>query len=280
MGIRLEPLRTRCVRSMDVEQLRFIDTHAHIYGEEYGSDLSEVIERARQVGACAVFLPSTDLETAAQCEEVARRYPGFCYPMIGLHPENLPARPLDVVLSIEDRLAHDNPYIAVGEIGLDFYWDSSRAEEQVEVFRRQLQLALRFRLPVMIHCRKAHRELLALLSEFKPAALRGVFHCFSGSIEQAQELLAYPNFCLGIGGVVTFKNAKLPSVLASIPLERVVLETDSPYMSPVPLRGTRNEPANIVHIIRKLSEIYNLPPAAIAEQTTINARRLFLPESL
>ena len=177
---------------------------------------------------------------------------------------------------MERMLAADRRFIAVGEVGLDFYWDDSRRDEQIEVFRRQVKWAVRFRLPLMIHCRSAHRELVDVLRPYAEKLAGGVFHCFGGTADEARELLAFPGFALGIGGVVTFKKSSLPSVLAEVPLGRLVLETDAPYLAPAPHRGRRNEPAFIPLVIERLSAVYGVAPDEVATRTTATARRLFL----
>lgn len=258
----------------------FIDTHAHLYGSVYTDDLEAVILRAKAAGCVAVFLPPTDLESIEECRSVAERFSGFAFPMIGLHPEDLPDDLEPSLRYIEDQLTGEHPFIAIGEVGLDYYWDSSRAELQKEAFRRQIEIAVSHKLPLMIHSRKAQTDLLQILREFRGTELSGVFHCFGGSVGKARELLAFSGFCLGIGGTLTFKKSILPQVLAEgVPLSRIVLETDSPYMAPVPVRGSRNEPANLRHVIARLAEVYGVTEEAIAEQTTLNALRI-LPRAM
>lgn len=258
--------------------MTYIDTHTHIYGEEFDADRAEVIARAREAGAEALLLPATDLQSTQKIMALCQDYAGYCYPMIGLHPEDIPADPEPELTAMEQLLETQvAPFVAVGEVGIDLYWDASRRDEQVEVFRRQIGWAVRYDLPLVIHSRKAHRLLCDTL---RPAAkeLRrgGVFHCFSGSAEEARELLRFEGFYLGIGGVLTFKNCKLPATLAAgVPLERLVVETDAPYLTPVPYRGQRNEPAYVPYVIARLAEVYETTPEEVGRVTTENARRLF-----
>ena len=234
----------------------YIDTHTHIYLEEFDADRTEVVSRARAAGAEALFLPNIDAASVAPMLQLCEAYPGFCFPMLGLHPTELPPEPCPVLDEMERMLASDGRFIAVGEVGLDFYWDDSRRDEQIEVFRRQVEWAVRFRLPLMIHCRSAHRELVDVLRPYAGQLSGGVFHCF--------------------GGDVTFKKSSLPSVLSEVPLDRLVLETDAPYLAPVPHRGRRNEPAFIPLVIERLAAVYGVGPAEVTARTTATACRLFL----
>lgn len=255
---------------------RFVDTHAHIYGEEYAVDVEEVIMRARNAGAEKIFLPATNLTTVEEALSVCQRFPEICYPMLGLHPEDLPSD-IDAELSLmETRLQTVHPFIAVGEVGLDYYWDATRAEEQRHAFQIQIGWSLRYALPLMIHARAAHEDLIACLEPFGKDKLSGVFHCFSGTADEARQLLDFPHFALGIGGIVTFKKSALPDVLREVvPLQRIVLETDAPYMAPVPHRGQRNESAYVVYIAARLAEIYETTPEEVFRTTSVTARRLF-----
>lgn len=256
--------------------MQFIDTHTHIYGPEFDDDREEVVRRAREAGAAQLLLPNVDEASIDPMLRLCAAHPDLCRPMMGLQPEELPADPAPLLDRME-RLLAGGGYAAVGEVGIDLYWDDSRRDEQVEAFRRQAGWAVRFGLPLVIHCRKAHREVMSVLRPMA-AKLRagGVFHCFGGSADEAREVLELPGFCLGIGGVLTFKKSTLPDVLReAVPLERIVTETDAPYLTPVPHRGKRNEPAYVPHIIDKLAEVYALPPEEVARVTTQNARRLF-----
>ncbi len=253
----------------------YIDTHAHIYGEEFHEDMDDVIKRAKEAGARKIFLPPTGIESTISALYMTRKYPRFCYAMIGLHPEEVAENYERIGNTINNILSAPNAFIAIGEVGLDFYWDKSNADLQQKAFRMQLDLAIRHGMPLMIHARSAHKEMVDIMSSTKCHYLTGVFHCFTGTAEEAKELLQFDGFMLGIGGVVTFKKSTLPEVLKSVPLSRIVLETDSPYMAPVPMRGKRNEPSFIPYIIDKLSEIYQMPAYKIAEITMQNALLTF-----
>ena len=259
-----------------METYSFTDTHAHLYGEEFADDLDEVIARARAAGATRIFLPPTDLRSTESAVKVCSRYPGLCFPMIGIHPEDLGEHPEDDLRAMEEHLQGPHPFIAIGEVGLDLYWDTSRKEEQIRVFHAQIQMALRHGLPLMIHVRNAYPELIEALSDYRgETRLRGVIHCFTGTLGEAQALLHSGHFALGIGGVVTFKKSTLPQVLREVPLNRLTLETDAPYLTPAPFRGKRNEPSYIPYVIEKLAEIYQVTPAAITEATEATTRALF-----
>lgn len=260
-----------------------IDTHSHLYDEDFAEDIDAVIERARAADVGKVFLPNINATTVEPMMALVRRYPDYLYPMIGLHPEDLSDDWRDVLEQMEQQLAAPNhPFIAVGEVGLDYYWDRSKYDEQQEAFAKQVDWAQRYELPLMIHTRSAHREMVDVLkrqivnSKSSYRKSRGVFHCFGGSAEEAEELLGFDGFMLGIGGVVTYKKSKLPDVLRStVPLERIVVETDSPYLSPVPFRGKRNESAYVCAVIDKLSEIYEVTSDKICAITTQNALQTF-----
>lgn len=252
-----------------------IDTHCHLYAEEFDADRSEVLERARQAGVAAVLLPNINEESIERMHALCAAAPDCCFPMMGLHPEDLPPDPSPLLDRMEQLLATGR-YIAVGEVGIDLYWDASRRAEQIAVFRRQVEAAVRFRLPLVIHSRNAHREIVETLSPFRERLFGGVFHCFGGTADEARELLAFPDFCLGIGGVLTFKKSTLPAILAAaVPLSRVVIETDAPYLSPVPYRGRRNEPARLTSVVERLAEVYDTDAATVARATSENALRLF-----
>ena len=259
-----------------MEAYSFTDTHAHLYGEEFTDDLDEVIARARAAGATRIFLPPTDLRSTESAVKVCSRYPGLCFPMIGIHPEDLGEHPEDDLRAMEERLQGPHPFIAIGEVGLDLYWDTSRKEEQIRVFHAQIQMGLRHGLPLMVHVRNAYPELIEALSDYRgEQRLRGVIHCFTGTLSEAQALLHLGHFALGIGGVVTFKKSTLPQVLREVPFNRLTLETDAPYLTPAPFRGKRNEPSYIPYVIEKLAEIYQVTPAAITEATEATTCALF-----
>lgn len=253
----------------------FIDTHSHIYGEEFDEDRDAVIQRAVEAGAAHILLPNIDANSVGPMLALCDSHPALCHPMMGLHPTELPPDPAPLLTQMEQMLATGH-FIAVGEVGIDLYWDASRREEQMEVFRQQIEWSLRYRLPLVIHSRAAHRELMEVMTPFKDTLQGGIFHCFGGTAEEACELLTFPGFVLGIGGVVTFKKSTLPDILRQhVPLDRIVVETDAPYLAPTPHRGKRNETAYIPLIIDKLAEIYATTPGHVAEVTTHTAKSLF-----
>lgn len=249
-----------------------IDTHSHIYGPEFDNDRAEVIQRARLAGVDKVLLPNINEESIARMLQVAKEYPDMCYPMMGLHPEDVKEDWAQVLERMEMQL---NGMIAVGEVGLDFYWDTTFRKEQIEAFERQICWAVERNLPLVIHMRKAEQELLEVMERHKSDGLRGVFHCFGGSKETASRMLKHEGFVLGIGGVVTFKNSRLAETLRHVPLDRIVLETDAPYLAPVPYRGKRNEPSYVAHVARFLSDIYNVSEEEVNDVTNLAVKRVF-----
>lgn len=255
--------------------MQFIDTHSHIYGEEYDEDRDEVIARAREAGAVKILLPNIDANSVGPMIALCDQYPDLCLPMMGLHPTELPDDPAPLLQQMESMIATGR-FIAVGEVGVDLYWDASRREEQMDVLRVQAEWSIKYDLPLVIHSRSAHAELMEVLTPLKNKLHGGIFHCFGGTEEEACELLTFPGFALGIGGVVTFKKSKLPAILKQyVPLERLVVETDAPYLAPTPHRGTRNESAYIPIIIEKLADAYEISPEEVAAITTENAKRIF-----
>ena len=264
--------------------MNFIDSHCHLDGEEFKDDRDAVVQRAREAGCQAIFLPAIDVASCHTVLDTCCQYPGYCYPMLGLHPEEVRADWRDQLLAISNWLlaisqqlkANSQQPIAIGEVGLDYYWSREFEEEQLQAFEEQVRWAVELQLPLMIHCRKAQNEMVNLLKRYADDLPGGVFHCFTGNEQEARQLLEFPRFVLGIGGVLTFKKSHLPEVLpACVPLHRIVLETDAPYMSPVPLRGQRNEPANIVHVIKRLAEAYGVSEQEICRQTNENVKKVF-----
>lgn len=257
--------------------MNFIDTHTHLDGEEFREDLPEVVKRAQEAGVSKVFVPAIDLPSVKTVMEVCRQYPGYAYPMIGLHPEEVKPDWQQVLSEMKPLLdSSDGEVIAIGEVGLDYYWSREFEQEQLAAFEEQVRWSVETRLPLMIHCRKAQNEMVTLLKRYKADLPGGVFHCFTGNAREAEELLQFDRFVLGIGGVLTFKKSHLPEVLpAVVPLDRVVLETDSPYMAPVPMRGKRNESAYVKYVLEKLAESYGVAPEVIAEATNANVERVF-----
>jgi TatD DNase family protein len=249
-----------------------IDTHCHLDGEEFHEDLDAVVTRAREAGVTAIGVPGIDLKSCDTVLEVCRRYPGYCFPMLGLHPEEVRADWQEVLARIKPFL---NKGVCIGEVGLDFYWSREFEREQIEAFEEQVRWSVELGLPLMIHCRKAQNEMVTLLKRFKNQLPGGVFHCFTGNELEARELLQFDRFVLGIGGVLTFKKSKLPETLqAVVPLERIVLETDSPYMAPVPMRGQRNEPAFVAHVAQRLAETYGVSVSEVTRQTDENCKKV------
>lgn len=262
--------------------MSFIDTHSHIYGEEFDADREEVVRRAREAGAEKLLLPNIDAASIEPMMALCRAHSGFCHPMMGLHPTELPPDPTPLLDEMEALIEadrrQDRAFVAIGEVGVDLYWDASRREEQLEVFRRQARWSIRFGLPLVVHSRAAQKELLQVLEPLREQLCGGIFHCFGGTAEEARELLAFDGFCLGIGGVVTFKKSRLPEVLREVvPLQRIVIETDAPYLAPTPHRGRRNEPAFLPLVIERLAVAYGVEPEVVAAVTTENARRIFFP---
>lgn len=258
-----------------------IDTHAHLDGEEFRDDLDDVMARAAAAGVEKVLLPAIDLASAESVVAVCKRFPGRAYPMIGLHPEEVKADWQAVLAKMHElllarRAADEHPWIAIGEVGLDYYWSREFADEQLLAFEEQVRWSVETRLPLMIHCRKAQNEMVTLLKRYRSELPGGVFHCFTGNALEAEQLLQFDNFMLGIGGVSTFKKSHLPEVLPQVvPLSRIVLETDAPYMAPVPHRGKRNESAFVVEVADKLAQSYGTTPDEVARITTDNAKRMF-----
>lgn len=249
-----------------------IDTHSHIYGPEFDADRADVLQRAMWAGVDKVLLPNINEESIGPMLQVVREYPSVCYPMMGLHPEDVKENWAEVLDRMEAQL---DGMIAVGEVGLDFYWDSTFRKEQIEAFERQICWARERDLPLVVHMRKAEPELLEAMERHKSDGLRGVFHCFGGSKETAARMLKHEGFVLGIGGVVTFKNSRLAETLRHVPLDRIVLETDAPYLAPVPCRGKRNEPSYVVHVAKFLTNIYNVPFEEVSAVTNMAVGRVF-----
>lgn len=272
--------------------ISYIDTHCHLDGEEFESDRDAVVERARAAGCTRILLPAIDLASCRTVLDTCRQYPGYCLPMLGLHPEEVRTdwrEVLDAIAPLLSLQTGGGPRlslfrsgeagarpVAIGEVGLDFYWSREYEQEQVMAFEQQVRWSVETRLPLMIHCRKAQNELVNILRRYARDLPGGVFHCFTGNEQEARQLLEFEGFVLGIGGVLTFKKSHLPEVLpACVPLDRIVLETDAPYMAPVPLRGQRNESAFIPHVIRRLAEAYGVTEEEVCDATTRTVRNIF-----
>lgn len=255
--------------------MTFTDTHTHLDGEEFKADLPDVIGRAKAQGVGRVLVPAIDLKSVDTVLAVCRQFPGYAFPMIGLHPEEVKADWETQLRQLKARFTEAS-FIAIGEVGLDFYWDRTFEREQLLAFEAQVEWAVETRLPLMIHCRKAQNELLHILKRYEKELSGGVFHCFTGNQKEAEQLLKFERFALGIGGVLTFKSSHLREDLpAVVPLERIVLETDSPYMAPVPHRGERNESAFVRLVLEKLAEVYGVSAEEVAQTTEENVRRIF-----
>ena len=255
--------------------MRLIDTHSHLFLEEFSEDLPQVIERARSAGVTHIFMPNIDSTTIDSMLSVCNTYNDYCFPMIGLHPTSVNADYEKELEIVARELRSFNKYIAIGEVGMDLYWDKTFLKEQQIVLDKQINWALEYDLPVVIHCRDAFGYIYNVLEPYKNTSLKGVFHSFTGTDDEAARILEFSGFLIGINGVVTFKKSRLPEVLTKIPLEKIVLETDSPYLTPVPNRGTRNESAYVKDTLMKVSEIYGMSPEAVGDVTSENALKVF-----
>lgn len=251
-----------------------IDTHTHLYSDQFDDDRSEMIQRALDKGVEKFFLPAIDSETHRKMIDLEEQYPDKVYAMMGLHPCSVQPESWKKELQIVETWLNNRPFCAVGEIGIDLYWDKSTLDIQVKAFEQQIDWAIERDLPIVIHTRESFEETFEVLERKKHPKLRGIFHCFSGNLEQAQHAIDL-QFILGIGGVVTFKNGKIDQFLNEIPLNKIVLETDSPYLAPVPFRGKRNESAYVELVAGKLVDIYKTDFAEIDRITTENALKIF-----
>jgi TatD DNase family protein len=249
------------------------DTHTHLYSESFDTDRNEVIDRAIENGITRFFIPSIDSSYIESMYDLERQYPEHIFLMAGLHPTHV-KNDYKNELSIIVRQLEQRSFFAIGEIGIDLYWDKTMLREQQDAFRFQIQLAKKYSLPIVIHCRDAFNEVFEVLELEKSDDLNGIFHCFTGTFEQAKKAISY-NMKLGIGGVVTFKNGKIDQYLSKIPISEIVLETDAPYLSPTPFRGKRNESAYLLHILEKVASIYKLERDVIARITTQNSIDIF-----
>jgi TatD DNase family protein len=249
------------------------DTHTHLYSSEFDEDRTQMIQRAIQAGVSRFFIPAIDSEYTQSMYDLEKDFPENVFLMMGLHPTHVKDNYLQELQHVEEELSKREFY-AIGEIGIDLYWDKTHLEQQKQAFRTQIQWAKQYKLPIVIHCRDAFNEIFEILEEEKSPNLFGIFHCFSGTYEQALQSISY-NMKLGIGGVVTFKNGKIDQFLDQIDIKHIVLETDSPYLAPIPHRGKRNESSYIINVVNKLATIYNLPPEEIAQITTENSKAVF-----
>ena len=253
--------------------MQFIDTHTHLYLPEFDNDRDEVIGRAIKNGVTRLLLPNIDKNSIDPMMNMVIKYPGICYPMIGLHPTSVREDHNEQLKGIKSMTDREN-FIAIGEIGIDLYWDKTYINEQINIFKEQVDLAIKLDLPVVIHTRDSFNEIFSALNDFRNNSPRGVFHAFTGTYEQAQKAIEM-GFLLGVGGIVTFKNAGVDKVISQTGADRIILETDSPYLAPTPNRGKRNESSYLVHIAEKVAGITGKSVEEIADITTGNAVELF-----
>lgn len=254
--------------------MTIIDSHCHLYLPEFQNDVDEVIHRAKSVGVEKFLLPNIDSSTISPLKELSNKYSQNCFPMMGLHPTSVNAD-FEKELSVIEKELKTGNYIAVGEIGIDLYWDKTFVDQQKHVFRKQIVLAKEMNLPIVIHARESFNEIFEIVEELNDDRLTGIFHCFTGNEKDAERIIDFAGFKMGIGGVVTFKNGGLDKFLSNVDLQHIVLETDSPYLAPVPHRGKRNESSYLSEIINKLADIYSKSTEEIAEITTKNCLDLF-----
>jgi len=253
----------------------FIDTHTHLYSEQFSEDRTEMIQRAIDAGVERMYLPNIDLESIEGMHALELQFPNNCFAMMGLHPCSVDANWEETLAELRKHI-DTRKYAAIGEIGIDLYWDKAYVQEQKHAFKVQIEWAKELGWPIVIHARDSFEEIFEVLDETYDERLSGIFHCFTGGEKEIQKVLGYENFMLGIGGVVTYKKSELPEVLPLIPLNKLVLETDAPYLPPVPFRGKRNESAYVLHTAEKVAEILGLPLAELGKVTTANARRIFV----
>ena len=252
----------------------FFDTHAHLYSEQFKEDQDAMIQRAISAGVERFYLPNIDLESIDGMLDLEKKYPEACFPMMGLHPCSVEAN-WEEVLTKMKTLIDERKFVAIGEIGIDLYWDKTYEEEQKKAFRLQINWAKELGLPIVIHARDSFEQIFEIIDEENDERLRGIFHCFTGGQTEIEKILSYKGFSFGIGGVVTYKKSTLPEVLTLIPLNKLVLETDSPYLPPTPHRGKRNESAFLVHSAEKVAEIYGITLLELGKITSQNTLNLF-----
>ena len=254
--------------------MAYIDTHAHLYTEQFDIDRKEMIQRAFDSGVTKIFLPNIDEKSITGMEKLVDEYPGKIFSMMGIHPCNVEKNWQNQLEHIKNQY-NKKRHIAIGEIGIDLYWDKTLQKEQTACFAAQIKWAKEENLPIVIHCREAFDEIFEVLDDLNDEKLKGVFHCFTGTEEQAQKIINYGGFKLGIGGVITFKNSGLDQAIKNIDLTNLVLETDAPYLAPSPYRGKRNESSYVIEVAKKLSSIYSIDEKIIGEITTKNALEIF-----
>ena len=252
----------------------FIDTHTHLFSPSFNEDRNDSVQRAINAGVDKLLLPNIDIESISAMYDLCNQFPNNCFPMMGLHPGSVDEnweRNLEVIK--EHLFTRNN--LAVGEIGMDLYWDKTFQDAQAQAFRQQISWAKELKLPIIIHAREAFEEIFDIVDELNDDNLRGIFHCFTGTLEQARKIQEYGGFMLGLGGVLTYKKSGLDEVVKDIPIDMIVLETDSPYLPPTPHRGKRNESAHLIHIAEKLADIKQMKLTEVADLTTANARQMF-----
>jgi len=252
---------------------QLIDTHCHLYGKDFAGDIQQVIQRAENEGVQRFYLPGIDSEVIEDMLQLERDFPGKCFAMMGLHPCSVKEDYEQELALVSDWLKKRS-FSAVGEIGLDYYWDKTFVQQQQEAFHRQIEWALQYGLPIVIHSRESMADSIQIVQEHQKGSLRGIFHCFTGTLEEAKKIID-AGFYLGIGGVLTYKNTHLREVLKEISLDHIVLETDAPYLTPVPFRGKRNESSYLKYVAEKLAEVKNVSVEEIGSITTANAKKIF-----
>lgn len=254
--------------------MQFVDTHTHLFSPSFDEDRTEIVQRAIKAGIETMLLPNIDVESIEPMYNLCAQFPLNCFPMMGLHPGSVDEKWEENLEIIRTNL-FERKNCAVGEIGMDLYWDKTFVNEQAEAFRRQVNWAKELNLPIVIHAREAFDEIFAIVDELNDERLTGVFHCFTGSLEQAKKIQNYGGFKLGIGGVLTYKKAGLDDILKDVDMSELILETDSPYLPPTPHRGKRNESAYLLHVAEKLADVKGITLAEVAQITTKNANELF-----
>jgi TatD DNase family protein len=255
--------------------MNFIDTHTHLFASEFKDDIDIVVKNAINSGVSKMLLPNIDSSTTNSMIQLCNKYPKHCFPMVGLHPCSVKKDNIEKEILHVEEMLNKNKFIAVGEIGLDLYWDKSSLSYQKVAFESQIKLAKKYQLPIVIHVRDSFNEAIEIVEKLNNENLSGVFHCFTGNLQEAERIINLQNFYLGIGGVVTFKNGGINKIINQISLDNIILETDSPYLTPTPFRGKRNESKYLVNIAQKMSEIYEIDINEIANKTSSNAINLF-----
>ena len=255
--------------------MTFIDTHTHLYLTEFKNDIDQVIKDAIESGVTKLLLPNIDSSTTESMLNLSKKYPDNCFPMIGIHPCSVKEESIKSELMHLEMMLLENKFLAIGEIGLDLYWEKTSLSLQQEIFTHQIELAIKYELPIVIHVREAFDEAIKIVEKLNCDKLSGVFHCFTGNEVDAKRIIALENFYLGVGGVLTFKNSGLDKVMKTIPLNNILLETDSPYLAPTPFRGKRNESKYIVNIAKKLALMKDIEINTVRDITTLNANNLF-----